>query len=124
MNGSGSGSSNDAGSTGGDSTSASSSGGGGGGGGGGTIVEDDQQLYDWGIENRMDQYYQAGRSEPLSSIRVAIQLIKSVPQFTPQHALIQLIRSVCVLQFVHGFMPEVPISKDYLYGQVTILLQP
>ena len=23
-----------------------------------TIVEDDQQLYDWGIENRMDQYYQ------------------------------------------------------------------
>ena len=24
----------------------------------GTILEDDQQLYDWGIENRMDQYYQ------------------------------------------------------------------
>ena len=33
-------------------------GGGGGGGGGtqGTILEDDQQLYDWGIENRLDQY--------------------------------------------------------------------
>ena len=42
--------------------------GGGGGGGGvgggvgvgggtqGTILEDDQQLYDWGIENRLDQY--------------------------------------------------------------------
>ena len=32
---------------------------GGGGGGGaqqGTILEDDQQLYDWGIENRLDQY--------------------------------------------------------------------
>jgi len=24
----------------------------------GTILEDDQQLYDWGIENRLDQYYQ------------------------------------------------------------------
>ena len=22
------------------------------------ILEDDQQLYDWGIENRLDQYYQ------------------------------------------------------------------
>ena len=22
------------------------------------IIEDDQQLYDWGIENRLDQYYQ------------------------------------------------------------------
>ena len=22
----------------------------------GTILEDDQQLYDWGIENRLDQY--------------------------------------------------------------------
>ena len=21
-------------------------------------IEDDQQLYDWGIENRLDQYYQ------------------------------------------------------------------
>ena len=29
-----------------------------GGGGNGTILEDDQQLYDWGIENRLDQYYQ------------------------------------------------------------------
>ena len=27
----------------------------------GTILEDDQQLYDWGIENRLDQYtYQVG----------------------------------------------------------------
>lgn len=26
--------------------------------GNGTILEDDQQLYDWGIENRLDQYYQ------------------------------------------------------------------
>lgn len=26
------------------------------------IVEDDQQLYDWGIENRMDQYYQDDQS--------------------------------------------------------------
>jgi len=32
--------------------------GGAGGGGNGTILEDDQQLYDWGIENRLDQYYQ------------------------------------------------------------------
>ena len=53
---------NDAGSTGGDSTASSTStssnsapv---------GTIVEDDQQLYDWGIENRMDQYYQVKASE-------------------------------------------------------------
>ena len=22
------------------------------------IIEDDQPLYDWGIENRLDQYYQ------------------------------------------------------------------
>ena len=29
---------------------------GGGGGTQGTILEDDQQLYDWGIENRLDQY--------------------------------------------------------------------
>ena len=33
-----------------------SGGGGGGGGTQGTILEDDQQLYDWGIENRLDQY--------------------------------------------------------------------
>ena len=26
--------------------------------GAGPILEDDQQLYDWGIENRLDQYYQ------------------------------------------------------------------
>ena len=26
------------------------------------ILEDDQQLYDWGIENRLDQYYQVGCS--------------------------------------------------------------
>ena len=32
------------------------SGGGVGGGTQGTILEDDQQLYDWGIENRLDQY--------------------------------------------------------------------
>ena len=25
---------------------------------GSAILEDDQQLYDWGIENRLDQYYQ------------------------------------------------------------------
>ena len=24
------------------------------------IIEDDQPLYDWGIENRLDQYYQVG----------------------------------------------------------------
>ena len=45
---------NDAGSTGGDSTASSTS-------ASATIVEDDQQLYDWGIENRMDQYYQVCR---------------------------------------------------------------
>ena len=39
-------------------TRGQENGGGGGGGGGqqGTILEDDQQLYDWGIENRLDQY--------------------------------------------------------------------
>ena len=44
--------------------------GGGGGGGGvgggtqGTILEDDQQLYDWGIENRLDQYtYQVSKQQ-------------------------------------------------------------
>ena len=30
----------------------------------GTILEDDQQLYDWGIENRLDQYYQV--EQPLA----------------------------------------------------------
>ena len=29
----------------------------------GTILEDDQQLYDWGIENRLDQYYQDDPSQ-------------------------------------------------------------
>ena len=60
-------SNNDARSTGGDSTASSTSAssnsaaanaGAGNPGHVGTIVEDDQQLYDWGIENRMDQYYQ------------------------------------------------------------------
>ena len=58
-------SNNDAGSTGGDSTASSnasnnssSSATPGNPGHVATIVEDDQQLYDWGIENRMDQYYQ------------------------------------------------------------------
>ena len=59
-------SNNDAGSTGGDSTASSnasnnspnSASAAGNPGHVATIVEDDQQLYDWGIENRMDQYYQ------------------------------------------------------------------
>lgn len=28
------------------------------------IIEDDQQLYDWGIENRMEQYYQDNNGNP------------------------------------------------------------
>ena len=39
--------------------------GGAGGGGNGTILEDDQQLYDWGIENRLDQYYQVDNNYQL-----------------------------------------------------------
>ena len=51
------GTSKDEGSTGGDSTASSTSASSNS-APVGTIVEDDQQLYDWGIENRMDQYYQ------------------------------------------------------------------
>lgn len=28
------------------------------------IIEDDQQLYDWGIEHRLDQYYGDGQPPP------------------------------------------------------------
>ena len=39
----------------------------------GTILEDDQQLYDWGIENRLDQYtYQVNSSSIFSYIYYAI----------------------------------------------------
>ena len=39
----------------------------------GTILEDDQQLYDWGIENRLDQYYQV-QAEHLSNGFIMRQL--------------------------------------------------
>ena len=36
----------------------------------GTILEDDQQLYDWGIENRLDQYYQVQHSTGVQVARL------------------------------------------------------
>ena len=40
----------------------------------GTILEDDQQLYDWGIENRLDQYYQVNLDEGQESDNILVKM--------------------------------------------------
>ena len=40
----------------------------------GTILEDDQQLYDWGIENRLDQYYQVNPDEGQESDNIVVKM--------------------------------------------------
>ena len=45
----------------------------------GTILEDDQQLYDWGIENRLDQYYQVQAEQWVYYVAAVTTIARSNP---------------------------------------------
>ena len=47
-----------------------------------TILEDESQLYDWGIENRLDQYYQDPNHRASSSTQDAYPYVPNNPSAT------------------------------------------